>query len=769
MPTYGKVKVNFLTHDVSGSAVELAVNNIATKASPTFTGTVTVPTPSANDNSTKAASTAYVQTELGDYALKAGPTFTGTVNAADLVLSGDLTVQGTTTTIDTTTLQVEDKNIEIGKVSTPSDVTADGGGWTLKGATDKTFNWVNATDAWTSSEHIHLGDDKKLLIGTGSDLQIYHDASNSFIKDSGTGNLFIDASITYLRNAAGDEHLANFNSDGAVNLYHNGVLKVATSSSGATVSGTLAATAVTGDGSGLTNLPPGGNTVDLVADGAIAAGKPVIITTAGKAKQVAELETGLDQLVRNTGSETQQNSHGSTDDHYLERAKKNCVAYNAGNDTMFVLLRTSGHNTSNNQVVAYVYASQGTNADNLIIEKIEAITAANQSNSGKMCVCALSSNRYFVAYYRSDTDAGVRCKIITIGSNGSTWSAGSEYHIGGTSGASNVDYMSATETTTNRVCILARSNDDSRPTLIIGDITSNNVWNDRRNELISNDTSDQPWENQLHYDATDDVLCGIYETSQNNVKLVGMRVAAGTGAAVTVGTIVDITGSSTGGKNSVAFHSASGNWVTAWRDNSSPHDINYQVHTINSSTLAITSGTAITRSSGNAQHGIALSVTAENRIVSTYIDHNQYIQSEVFTISGTTIASAGAPVRLMSSWAQFDRHGSVYMSHNSRMAIFGTRGSNGLYYGTADTTGIATNLASNNRNFIGFAESAINDTASGTIKLKGNIVGGQSGLTPGTLYKVNDNGTLTADWVSNSVGLRAIASDKGQIIENTGT
>ena len=64
MPTYGKVKVNFLTHDVSGSAVELAVNNIATKASPTFTGTVTVPTPSADDNSTKAASTAYVQTEL---------------------------------------------------------------------------------------------------------------------------------------------------------------------------------------------------------------------------------------------------------------------------------------------------------------------------------------------------------------------------------------------------------------------------------------------------------------------------------------------------------------------------------------------------------------------------------------------------------------------------------------------------------------------------------------------------------------------------------
>jgi hypothetical protein len=65
---------------------------------------------------------------------------------------------------------VKDKNIEMGVVSSPSDTTADGGGITLKGATDKTFNWVDSTDAWTSSEHIHLGDNKKLLVGTG---QIY--------------------------------------------------------------------------------------------------------------------------------------------------------------------------------------------------------------------------------------------------------------------------------------------------------------------------------------------------------------------------------------------------------------------------------------------------------------------------------------------------------------------------------------------------------------------------------------------------------------------
>jgi hypothetical protein len=79
----------------------------------------------------------------------------------DLVIAGNLTVQGTTTTVESTTVTVDDKNIELGSVATPTDVTADGGGITLKGATDKTINWVDATDAWTFSEHINIGATKE--------------------------------------------------------------------------------------------------------------------------------------------------------------------------------------------------------------------------------------------------------------------------------------------------------------------------------------------------------------------------------------------------------------------------------------------------------------------------------------------------------------------------------------------------------------------------------------------------------------------------------
>ncbi len=82
----------------------------------------------------------------------------------NLTVAGDFQVNGTTTTIDTTTLTVEDKNIEIGKVSSPSDTTADGGGLSLLGTTTKTFNWVNSTDSWTSSEHLDFASGKVLKV-----------------------------------------------------------------------------------------------------------------------------------------------------------------------------------------------------------------------------------------------------------------------------------------------------------------------------------------------------------------------------------------------------------------------------------------------------------------------------------------------------------------------------------------------------------------------------------------------------------------------------
>ena len=88
-----------------------------------------------------------------------------TINSAGLVtIPGDLTVSGTTTTIDTTNLTVKDKNIEIAK-GNGNDAAVDGAGITIDSTDgDKTWNWVDSTDSWTSSEHIDLASGKVLKV-----------------------------------------------------------------------------------------------------------------------------------------------------------------------------------------------------------------------------------------------------------------------------------------------------------------------------------------------------------------------------------------------------------------------------------------------------------------------------------------------------------------------------------------------------------------------------------------------------------------------------
>jgi len=181
------------------SGIQTQLDAKAPLASPTFTGTVTLPANTitqsmmaddsvgtneivdgavtsakiANDtivnadiNSAAAISQSKIDGLTTDLAAKAslsGATFTGAVSGTSLTLSGDLTVNGTTTTINSTEITVDDKNLTLGSVATPTDAGADGGGITLKGATDKTLSWVDATDAWTSSENFNLASGKTYL------------------------------------------------------------------------------------------------------------------------------------------------------------------------------------------------------------------------------------------------------------------------------------------------------------------------------------------------------------------------------------------------------------------------------------------------------------------------------------------------------------------------------------------------------------------------------------------------------------------------------
>ena len=91
----------------------------------------------------------------------------------------------------------------------------------------------------TSAGLVRIPDNGKFTAGAGDDLQIYHDGSNSYIKDSGTGRLLVLASGFRVNNAANNENIIHAEADGAVELYHDNSKKFETTSAGVTVTGTV--------------------------------------------------------------------------------------------------------------------------------------------------------------------------------------------------------------------------------------------------------------------------------------------------------------------------------------------------------------------------------------------------------------------------------------------------------------------------------------------------------------------------------------------------
>lgn len=204
----------------------------------------------------------------GTQTISGSKTFTGTIDLSgatlsgnttfsnNLTVTGNLTVNGTTTTVNSTTVTVDDKNIELGSTASPTDTGADGGGITLKGTVDKTFNWVNATDSWTSSEHIDLASGKEFKI-----------AGTSVLSGSALGSGITGSSLT----SVGTIGTGTWNGT-AISVDYGGTGLTATPANGQVAIGN-------GTGYTLSTLTAGSNITITEGSGSItiaaAAGAPV--------------------------------------------------------------------------------------------------------------------------------------------------------------------------------------------------------------------------------------------------------------------------------------------------------------------------------------------------------------------------------------------------------------------------------------------------------------------------------------------------------------
>jgi len=106
----------------------------------------------------------------------------------------------------------------------------------------------------TLKTHLNMADNDKIKLGDSGDLELYHDASNSYIADTGTGELRIRTNSLNIQNAAGDESLIGATEDAGVSLYFNNSSKLLTNNTGVTITGIVSATSFAGDGATLSNV-----------------------------------------------------------------------------------------------------------------------------------------------------------------------------------------------------------------------------------------------------------------------------------------------------------------------------------------------------------------------------------------------------------------------------------------------------------------------------------------------------------------------------------
>ena len=217
-------------------------------------------------------------TKIGSIGINTGIAFAGvttivTLNASDNILSvggtvnfvSDVSIGGTVSIAGTLTYE-DVTNVDAVGLITARDGIKVGSGITLSPDGDIFFTGIMTgngsgltgvanTDV-IFTDKLQVGDSPELIsVGVGSDLQIFHDGTRNNI-DSAAAELRIDSDALRLRSNAGDSYL-EADADGATKLYHNDSKKLETASGGVTVTGTVAATSYTGDGSSLTGIEAG--------------------------------------------------------------------------------------------------------------------------------------------------------------------------------------------------------------------------------------------------------------------------------------------------------------------------------------------------------------------------------------------------------------------------------------------------------------------------------------------------------------------------------
>tara|TARA_R100000458_G_scaffold36698_1_gene34151 strand:+ start:145 stop:2085 length:1941 start_codon:yes stop_codon:yes gene_type:complete len=513
-------------------------------------------------------------------------------------------------------------------------------------------------------------------------------------------------------------------------------------------------------------IPASGNTVDLVADGAIAAGKPVIIKSNGKAEQAKEIE----QDVKPIGTTGQTAIFNDTNQIGRISADYNPDSTSGGHGIILAIWNQSG--TIKGRFCRFLSGTQlATVGDAFTIG-----TGANSNNSAHP-FCKYAGGGYWWVVYNTGDNWNSVVKSYTV-----SFQSSSPHQIIGNdeSWSFNARYFAAAKISNTRMAVLGRgvggSYNDKDALMIVDFSGSGSSRAMDYGSVIDMGSTTNGMPGGLAYDSNNSRL--VYVGNQSfTVKAKSGTVSGSSGSGtVTFGSSIDVSGAGVSSvNNQVHFASANNKVVTTWIDGATNQDGDIQacVLTTSSSDNSISKGTTATTTieMGNtSQNGQSSQLTSSStgRFALGYARGTGNGSGKMlgFNVSGTTITFDSSEGTMGNNKTEYPS--TLYCSTSKSWIQIQNAESSGYWgphvYGmaaSAITTGSNINSAGNN--VLGFAPSAISDGNSGTINLPGNTVDNQSSLTAGSRYYIQNNGTLSTSFSTSRAGVLALSATKGVV------
>ena len=541
----------------------------------------------------------------------------------------------------------------------------------------------------------------------------------------GTDNVIYSASTIPLKIYTNGSQRMHFDSTGNVGIANSSPTQKLD------VTGTVKATAFSGDGSALTNLPAAGGTITAVASGALANGDTIILQSDGTVKSV-----GL-----TTYSESLSNSEYVFE---TDIGSNIWVAYDPFNSNKFVVVWKDDYYGSD-----YARICTGTISGTTISFGTETTFNSFATNTINNLIADQVTEGRYVVQYKSD-----EFKVITL--SGTTFTIGAEYTA---NAMINYPYDIAFDPNNANTFMTVSTDNSYKIQTSVVTISSSTVLSFGTVQTHSSSANNLPMAMKVMYNRAGDIIISWANNDASQTGQLVRGAITSSGATVTYDSYVtyDSVGSvdnstSYGGSSSrISETSTDGKYLIAYSVyNGTRWTPCSRIATNEGGTWSV--GTLYSVSVSVNSKQVSASVESSfDKFLMSYVggSSGSYGTCAVGTISGTTI-TYGTPVTLNAATSHYTR---CYLDpHNSGKYIVGYKDDGNTDNGTlriAQISGSETNVTADN--FIGISDGAYADTTTATIQVVGGTDDAQSGLTVGSKHYVQNDGTLSTTADSPSV------------------